>query len=454
MRMKTKRLQSLLLAVTLVFCLLLGSVCPAEVYASGQGGMITVSFRLIGSEQTDGRMVDMKSSAYRPDYVTWIPTTTYTLQEGSTVHTLFTQALKAAGLAQNGADSGYVRSINAPQVLGGYTLGEFTNGVYSGWMYTVNGEHPDVGLKDCVLEDGAQVVWHYVNDYRYEVEDWSSGSLGNASTWNPWTQAPDTEPKAPAVPEEPQPQPTPSRPETGSVHQVSKVQYKILSSTKASVYRLTDKSVKSLSVKEKVTIDGYSFTVTTVGSAAFKNCTKLQTVTLPKTVTTLGSEAFSGCTALKTVKGASGLTTVNKKAFYNCKKLSTVGSKSGTVTLSKVKTIGSSAFYNCAALKKVNVSSTSLTKIDTGAFGKCTAMTTFTASSKKLTSIGKQAFYNCKKLANVTLKTEKLTKSKVGSNAFKGIKSTCKFKVPSKKVSSYQSILKSRGAGTKIKVTK
>lgn len=43
---------------------------------------------------------------------------------------------------------------------------------------------------------------------------------------------------------------------------------------------------------------------------------------------------------------------------------------------------------------------------------------------ERVTTIGKNAFYGDKKLASITFKTTKLTSSKVGSNAFKGIKST------------------------------
>ncbi|MCD8009962.1 MAG: hypothetical protein LUF34_04060 [Lachnospiraceae bacterium] len=72
----------------------------------------------------------------------------------------------------------------------------------------------------------------------------------------------------------------------------------------------------------------------------------------------------------------------------------------------------------------------------------------------KLATISKKVFYGDKKLASVTLKSSKLTSSKVGVGAFKGIKSTCTFKVPSKKVSAYKKIFKTKGAGSKITVKK
>jgi len=155
--------------------------------------------------------VDLGKSNYMPDYVTWIPTTEYTIPLDSTMFDLFTMAMTTAKLTSIGADSGYVKTINAPESLGGYALSEFTNGKRSGWMYTVNGHHPGVGLTDYtfasdtyVAEAGTQpimVVWHYVNDYAYEVDDWHTGSQGNDSIWNLWLQAPDVAPTAVPVAE-------------------------------------------------------------------------------------------------------------------------------------------------------------------------------------------------------------------------------------------------------------
>ena len=44
------------------------------------------------------------------------------------------------------------------------------NGANSGWMYTVNGKHPDQALNDFTLEAGDKVIWHYVDDYTTEAD--------------------------------------------------------------------------------------------------------------------------------------------------------------------------------------------------------------------------------------------------------------------------------------------
>lgn len=161
-------------------------------------GDIEVTFRLIGALEAT-QDVDLTKDSYLPEYVTWVPTTTYALQENATVYDLFTEAMSDAGLRYIGAESNYVSTIYAPSCLGGYTLSEFTNGKKSGWMYTVNGTHPNQGLKNWTLNDNDVVVWHYVNDYSHEVADWFNDpnypSLGNGTYYNGWLRAADISPE-------------------------------------------------------------------------------------------------------------------------------------------------------------------------------------------------------------------------------------------------------------------
>ena len=155
---------------------------------------ITVSFRLVGATLSDGD-VNLPNGDYKgSEYVTWIATKSFTMDQGDTMYELFTKAVSGSGLTAVGADRNYIRSITAPKAAGGYALGEFANGPYSGWMYTVNGVHVGSGLKDQVLKDGDKIVWHYVNDHRYEVKDAVGGSLGSSTYWDGWTKVADKNP--------------------------------------------------------------------------------------------------------------------------------------------------------------------------------------------------------------------------------------------------------------------
>ncbi len=263
----------------------------------------------------------------------------------------------------------------------------------------------------------------------------------------------------------------------GDTFTSSSVKYKLTSASAVTVTGLSSKTATSATIPATVTYGGVTYSVkaisasafsgytklkkvsvgskvTSIGSKAFYKCTALTQVTGCTAVTSVGSSAFQGCSKLTIVKGLQKATSIGSKAFYSCTKLKTIGGTSGRITLAKVKTIGSSAFYKCTTFTYVNLTSTALTKIDTSAFQGCTALKNFVSKSTKLTTIGKKAFYGDKNLASITFKTTKLTSSKVGASAFKGIKSTCTFKVPSAKISAYKKIFTAKGAGSKITVKK
>ena len=150
-----------------------------------QTGKTTVTFRLIGDAVHSG------GASNHSKYVTWIATKYYTFnKESVSVYELFTKALRDAGLSYIGAESNYVSSIQAPKGYGEYWLSEFTNGKNSGWMYTVNGEHPLFGLKEYYVTNGDSVVWHYVDDYKQETSFEGSTPIYQ----DRWLEAEDTDP--------------------------------------------------------------------------------------------------------------------------------------------------------------------------------------------------------------------------------------------------------------------
>ncbi|MCR5343097.1 MAG: family 43 glycosylhydrolase [Butyrivibrio sp.] len=95
-----------------------------------------------------------------------------------------------------------------------------------------------------------------------------------------------------------------------------------------------------------------------------------------------------------------------------------------------------------------------VTELADGAFKNNTNLKKVTIGAN-VEKIGKKAFYKCKNLKKLTIDTKKLTKKNVGKNAFKGINSKAKVKVPKKKVKSYTKIFKAKGLNKKSqKVTK
>ena len=71
---------------------------------------------------------------------------------------------------------------------------------------------------------------------------------------------------------------------------------------------------------------------------------------------------------------------------------------------------------------------------------------------KNVRTIEKQAFYGCKKLKNVTIKSSVLTK--IGKKAFYKNAKTLKFKVPKKKASKYESLIRKSKSSSEIKISK
>ena len=104
----------------------------------------------------------------------WISPKSVTVKEGSTVYHAFVEALKGTGITAVGAADGYVTSITN----NGKTLGEFSNGKDSGWLYKVNGELPDISLTEYGISDGDVIVWYYTNDW---TQDPSAGSFSGSS---------------------------------------------------------------------------------------------------------------------------------------------------------------------------------------------------------------------------------------------------------------------------------
>ena len=146
-------------------------------------GELEVTFRLIGDWKHDDGV------SGHDEYVTWIETTEYNMPAGSTIYDLFIKAIDDFDLNQKGASKNYVESIQAPDILGGYWISEFDNGPNSGWMYTINGDHPGYGLKEQDLEDGDEVIWHYVDDYTLEERKTTS------KYYERWLEADDIAPE-------------------------------------------------------------------------------------------------------------------------------------------------------------------------------------------------------------------------------------------------------------------
>lgn len=135
-------------------------------------GTITVSFTLLGDSVHGSAKEDQEHTLRKGNLDTWIAAKDYTIDGNANVLELLKEVLAKNGMScRTLRDETYIAGITK----GGQELAEFSNGQNSGWMYTLNGIHPDLGVKEQYLEDGDEIVFHYTDDYTLEHDHvWDS----------------------------------------------------------------------------------------------------------------------------------------------------------------------------------------------------------------------------------------------------------------------------------------
>lgn len=96
---------------------------------------------------------------------TWVSTTAYTVDANSTVWDVVKTCLDEKGYTYSNPSGNYIVSVNG--------LGEIDNGGNSGWMYTLNGTHPLLGVSEQKLKEGDVIILHYTDDYTKEEGSWT-----------------------------------------------------------------------------------------------------------------------------------------------------------------------------------------------------------------------------------------------------------------------------------------
>ncbi len=152
-----------------------------------------------------------------------------------------------------------------------------------------------------------------------------------------------------------------------------------------------------------------SDSVTSIGSYAFDGCSGLISIEIPDSVTSIGNDAFDSCSSLDSVVIGDGVTSIGESAFYGCTGLTSIVIGDG------VKSIGKAAFYGCSSLTSIDIPD-GVTSIGSHTFCRCAGLTSI-AIPDGVTSIDAYTFSGCKSLTSITIPYGVIS---IGDRAFDG----------------------------------
>ncbi len=150
--------------------------------------------------------------------------------------------------------------------------------------------------------------------------------------------------------------------------------------------------------------------ITSIGRSAFCGCSRLTSLTLPAGITSIGRSTFEGCRGLTSLTLPAGITSIGGGAFKDCSGLTSLTLPAG------ITSINYGTFYGCSGLTSLNLPA-GITSIDYNAFYGCSGLTSLTLPAG-ITSIGEYAFRGCSGLTSIYVYSEKVPK--MGTDVFKG----------------------------------
>ena len=151
----------------------------------------------------------------------------------------------------------------------------------------------------------------------------------------------------------------------------------------------------AVTIPASVTYNGTTYSVTSIGNAAFRYCGSLSSVTIPNSVTSIGRYAFDECSSLTSITIPNSVTSIGYGAFYVCSSLTSI------VIPNSVTSIGNSAFSGCSSLTSITIPN-SVTSIGEEAFSSCSALTSIVVEAGNTTYDSRE---NCNAIIETTSNT-------------------------------------------------
>ena len=170
----------------------------------------------------------------------------------------------------------------------------------------------------------------------------------------------------------------------------------------------------ALTIPDSVSNDGTTYSVTSIGEAAFYDCSSLTgSLSIPNSVTSIGESAFDNCSGFDgSLTIGNSVTSIGDCAFDNCS-----GFKGSLTIGNSVTSIGDWAFRDCSGFTGSLTIPNSVTRIRQEAFNDCSGFDGSLTIGNSVTSIGDGAFAECSALTSLTM-LRPTPPTTVGSNAF------------------------------------